>query len=158
MWTCVRDLHLRRAQVTICGLRPLLPSLATSFALLLVSARTAYCVAARRSSVVTHPAPSGCALMICWAGPPSLHTHTEPDIDPDPDRPRPRPSPGTERRRSVHVHVWQRCTPPSGCVGSRCSSSPLCREQGLYGRPARPRRRIGRGWPKLGAAWGVLWR
>ena len=28
----------------------------------------------------------------------------------------------------------------------------LCRNQGLYGRPARPNRLIGRGWPELGAA------
>ena len=34
----------------------------------------------------------------------------------------------------------------------------LCREQGLYGRPAWPKRLVGRGWPKLGAAWGILWR
>ena len=28
----------------------------------------------------------------------------------------------------------------------------LCRNQGLHGRPARPNRLIGRGWPELGAA------
>ena len=28
----------------------------------------------------------------------------------------------------------------------------LCGKQGLYGRPARPKRLIGRGWPKLGVA------
>ena len=28
----------------------------------------------------------------------------------------------------------------------------LCGKQGRYGRPARPKRLIGRGWPKLGAA------
>ena len=28
----------------------------------------------------------------------------------------------------------------------------LCRKQGRYGRPARPKRLIGRGWPELGAA------
>ena len=28
----------------------------------------------------------------------------------------------------------------------------LCEKQGRYGRPARPKRLIGRGWPKLGAA------
>eukprot|EP00964_Phaeocystis_antarctica_P033562 scaffold19028_cov47-Phaeocystis_antarctica.AAC.1 len=27
-----------------------------------------------------------------------------------------------------------------------------CEKQGRYGRPARPKRLIGRGWPKLGAA------
>ena len=30
--------------------------------------------------------------------------------------------------------------------------------KGRHGRPARPERRIGRGWPELGAAGGVLWR
>ena len=30
-----------------------------------------------------------------------------------------------------------------------------CGKQGRYGRPARPKRLIGRGWPKLGAAWSV---
>ena len=36
------------------------------------------------------------------------------------------------------------------------SSAPKCAmlrgKQGLYGRPARPKRLIGRGWPKLGVA------
>lgn len=27
-----------------------------------------------------------------------------------------------------------------------------------YGRPARPKRMIGSGWPKLGAAWSTIWR
>ena len=32
-----------------------------------------------------------------------------------------------------------------------------CGEQGRYGRPARPKRLICRGWPHLGAAPGTLW-
>ena len=34
----------------------------------------------------------------------------------------------------------------------------LCGKQGLYGRPARPKRLIGRGWPKLRVACGTSWR
>eukprot|EP00964_Phaeocystis_antarctica_P077892 scaffold48399_cov35-Phaeocystis_antarctica.AAC.1 len=37
------------------------------------------------------------------------------------------------------------------------SGSHLCGKQGRYGRPARPKRLIGRGWPKLGAACGTIW-
>ena len=37
-------------------------------------------------------------------------------------------------------------------------ASRLCGKQGLYGRPARPKRLIGRDWPKLGAAWSTIWR
>ena len=33
----------------------------------------------------------------------------------------------------------------------------LGRNQGLYTRPVRPERLIGRGWPQLGAAWGMAW-
>ena len=33
-----------------------------------------------------------------------------------------------------------------------------CGNQGKYGRPARPKRLIGRGWPTLRAAWGAIWR
>ena len=36
-------------------------------------------------------------------------------------------------------------------------SGRLCRNQGRRGRPARPKRLVGRGWPKLGAASGVAW-
>ena len=32
-----------------------------------------------------------------------------------------------------------------------------CGKQGRYGRPARPKRLIGRGWPELGAAWSTMW-
>ena len=31
-----------------------------------------------------------------------------------------------------------------------------CGKQGRYGRPARPKRLIGRGWPKLGTAWSTV--
>ena len=34
----------------------------------------------------------------------------------------------------------------------------VCRKQGLLRRPARPGLLIGRGWPKLRAAWGATWR
>ena len=34
----------------------------------------------------------------------------------------------------------------------------LCRKQALHGRPAPPKRLIGRGWPEPGAAWGMLCR
>ena len=34
----------------------------------------------------------------------------------------------------------------------------MSRVQGLCGRPARPERLIGRGWPELGAACGMIWR
>ena len=37
---------------------------------------------------------------------------------------------------------------PGGWAGSE----ELCGKQGLYGRPTRPKRLIGRGWPKLGVA------
>ena len=33
-----------------------------------------------------------------------------------------------------------------------------CGKQGLCGRPGRPKRLIGRGWPELGAAWSTIWR
>jgi hypothetical protein len=35
---------------------------------------------------------------------------------------------------------------------------PLARKQGLCGRPAQTTRLMGRGWPKLWAACGMLWR
>ena len=34
----------------------------------------------------------------------------------------------------------------------------LVKKQGRYRRPARPKRLIGRGWPKLGIAWSMVWR
>ena len=34
----------------------------------------------------------------------------------------------------------------------------LCGKRGRYGRPARPERLIGRGWPKFRAARSVIWR
>ena len=37
-------------------------------------------------------------------------------------------------------------------------NTPDGKQMPLYSRPARAGRLIGRGWPELGAAWGVLWR
>ena len=34
----------------------------------------------------------------------------------------------------------------------------LGRKRALSCQPAPPKRLIGRGWPELGAAWGMLWR
>ena len=45
------------------------------------------------------------------------------------------------------VRACQECPMASGPDGVH-----LCRDQARYGRPARPKRLIGRGWPKLGAA------
>ena len=45
------------------------------------------------------------------------------------------------------VRACQECPMASGPDGVH-----LCRDQGRYGRPARPKRLIGPGWPKLGAA------
>ena len=48
---------------------------------------------------------------------------------------------------------------PVVCVSISClalaypiKGERLCGKQGLYGRPARPKRLVGRGWPKLGGA------
>ena len=37
-------------------------------------------------------------------------------------------------------------------IADELLSEPLCGKQGLYGRPARPKRLIGRGWPTFGVA------
>ena len=55
----------------------------------------------------------------------------------------------------------QAAAAPGVWVGAACPGDVLtrmapCRKQGRYGRSARPKRRVGRGWPKLGAAWSTI--